>query len=142
MLNKLRYTLKRWLHIDLEVSKRRQEIARLEKRLKKLEDTQKSNLDMVTNISRLAIEAAQKTTAKSEKLNATGENLIKQFNLSIDANVYGKSWAVFSVNGKQTLVHFAELPHDDLQFIERFLQRFAGTNRAVDAPRGIKPLQF
>lgn len=82
---------------------------------------------------------------RAVKLNNTGKQILEHFNLAIDANMYGDSWAVFvAANEKQPRVYFIDLRGATVKDIEEMVNRYNGIHQTVDTPYGmptIKPLK-
>lgn len=65
-----------------------------------------------------------------EKLN----NLLKEFDVSVDVHQYSPSWAVFSLQGeKNDYVKFVHLRDKDLVEISRFVSKFDKDKTKIDA---------
>ncbi len=88
---------------------------------------------------------SQNAMERAVTLNRTGKQILEHFNLAVDANMYGESWAVFVVGGpKQPRVYFIDLRDANFKDIEELVTRYNGVRQAVDTPYGmpsIKPLR-
>lgn len=67
------------------------------------------------NIAKAALEVNQKRL----------ENILDNFDISVDHHPYGRSWAVISIQGKKAdYIKFIDLGESEIRAIQRFVSQF------------------
>lgn len=113
----------------------KEEIVDLEAHIKGVLEAQRDIVIEGTLKMNSTIQNTERISKNLEKKHNRLDNMLDNFDISVDHHMYSRSWAVVSIQGqKQDFVKFMDLGTRDIQEIQRFLHSFERNVKIDTAP--------